>query len=593
MASGRPGIPSGQHVETSGLSQQPGMPTLLGSIRERGESYKLVVEVAQTAQEEELFEKEKSRREAQSELLGLLRQQLGIYEALGLRAGKSTTDRDLLSAFSLVDSPAEVLRTAGCNAQDRRSIINLVPAAFQPLAQRPKSRKEERAEEQRRKGTWFLVVLLVIAVLSLIAGLVMGYAALSSTEEEAEWSNGTCELKRFSAGHGNCNAEYCGFDVAVWKDGRSPPIDKPAFVRNWFLPLSQEEGKATGEVKGAPFRCCNLYLGDGFYCCSWYDRGSDLYCDQWSYRRDRDGQICPEGRWRCKFQTVAGELPSDITGLANITRLEVAEFKSIWPLVGAGIATGATGMVLLVCLAFSCGRRGALQAGVMFRYIVLKVGALAWTLMLLPFQLSESSDIERIPAREFEGRHHMLDLSRHSREKPQHSGRKARTSLHTSIKAGQPPQLPQLAFEPEAREGSSNLKSLKNYGMQSARSLPCSNSSKSLSGNQSHHRAFTSPSLLSESARITSKDLKVVDLEEQPSPKSGLTPRSLRLAACAAAQSSDLLRPIINPLPPRRYSSPGRKQRRGQAPEAAVPSAHSKQGWPAQGKAPRRAVELH
>merc|ERR1719506_1511385 len=54
-----------------------------------------------------------------------------------------------------------------------------------------------------------------------------------------------------------------------------------------------------------PFRCCTA--SRSLDCCSLYDDKFYSFCDKWPHREDAQGQVCPDGNWRCMFKLSQGD----------------------------------------------------------------------------------------------------------------------------------------------------------------------------------------------------------------------------------------------------------------------------------------------
>lgn len=558
-------------------SLQSGFRRLLGSQLSNLEA---AVAIGTGAREKDSAQQhEQARCAARAEVLRILRSHPGIYKALGLQSyGKETTDKELLMAFSLLDTPGKVLRTTGFNPREVATILQKLPVACQePLPPKPKTQEEQNLEEMQERGLWFLVVLSMCAFVMVVAGVALGVSAVAYFVKQESWFYGNCELTMFSAGHGSCNAKRCEFDVSVWEEGKSRS-EYPKKMHNWRFPLLDVDNPDELSVDGAPFRCCNLERG--FQCCKWFDKKYEAYCDNWSFRYDANGVQCPKGFWPCRFKTTTGTLES------NVTRLELAKPTAVWDLGGPAISVSAIGFILAGCLM----RRGV-------QHTVRHAGA---RIRSLCADDARRRQIRELEAQRFQDLDPTLQKEAMRRER-NHRGSPRRGSLQSA-----PPQPPsRLHLVQPVSEGPLTLNSPSLSENDSPSELPSGNSSVKSAAKQRqqrHRGGFSSPaSALREVAQAGPpgrgsvarrpsqasvdhiQDLEVVDYEEgQHLPHEFVPTQTL---AEIAAHATDHLRPIVTPLPGRRQRAPrrGKDYRDPRAPPGHLPG-HRKHGWPASQK---------
>lgn len=338
--------------------QRPGVRRALGSLVTNIDDLPEVIHVIRELDEEE--ERERARVAARTDLVHALRQKPGIYKALAIQhLGISATDAELLRAFALVDFPNKALRNAGFQFREVTSLMQLAPVAFQqPCRSKPKSETEQHDDKVLEQGHWLLMVFWVLAGLAFLTSIALSIGAFLKMLAQSSWTFGSCQIARFSAGHGNCSGQSCGFDVLIWEEGMKKIAHNARRVRNWKLPTN----RATLTVEGTAFRCCNL--DTSFQCCGWYDSGRNSYCDSWSYKVDESGRPCPDSPWACRFQKGDGS-EGDIERLEETS----ADVDSPWQLGGAAIAMCVVAAGIAGCSAVTCCQLKVKWVGAMVRRI--------------------------------------------------------------------------------------------------------------------------------------------------------------------------------------------------------------------------------
>mmetsp|Transcript_107867 Transcript_107867/g.207388 ORF Transcript_107867/g.207388 Transcript_107867/m.207388 type:complete len:605 (+) Transcript_107867:55-1869(+) len=508
-----------------------------------------IVQAAQ--EEEERLVKMKAREEARAALVTLLRQQPGIYKALGIqRLGRSTTDAELLRAFSLVESIPKVLRMARTNPRDVADIMQLAPIAYQrPVTPPSKTQEEQNNEIALEQGRWFLLVLWVLGGFLVVAALALGSIAVIRMQMEADWVYGKCEINRFSAGHGNCSDKACGFDVFAWPNTERLTIAKTATrVVDWKMPLVIKDTTAESYVEGNAFRCCNLDLS--FQCCGWYDKDMGVYCDDWVDKTDSKGQVCPETPWACRFQYA--------TGSEDIERLEEASDgdPNLW--LFGGLAIAAVCIAGLIAACATCRR---------CRILLSRFGTCVRQLC----KRDRDVKIAELLAQEEAARLETLDPSSRASEEKSVKNRKP-------VRPPRPlPQRPLPEQQPQALEpGGSPAKRLSPVSEGPAPRAKLKRLAFSGTPTESPLRdgakaEQTSPGEANDEVVVISPRLEVVDVapEELTLPERGmdelLQQRAVHFPGLeeSAVQTRELLRPIITPLPPRPYASTRSKRQKG------------------------------
>lgn len=329
--------PEASPTAVSGTASDPALPAVASTVPSEL-SWDDLSPQQKAKRREEFRKKLEEWHDGRKALLHILRQNPQINTLL--HAWPDANDAELLESFAQVVNPRDFLRHNGYAPEDVATAAELVAPALAPPPCRMAAGVQATTEslksgEEITPHEWDVSVGGCGVGCLVLAALLLLTIAIIFAAGNATWEGAECNIARFT--DDNCTATaMCSFDVDVHSDS-----GQRWMMVGWELPREVDYYTQQVVVVGDAFRCCDHY---GKECCDMLDEKFYSFCDDWPNRLGPGGEICPGGRWRCRYR-----LDSTATEIQTLEHYDTPPILAL-SLSAGGAALLAIGLGILLRL---------------------------------------------------------------------------------------------------------------------------------------------------------------------------------------------------------------------------------------------------